>query len=147
MAFIQPSQGQLFSLRHPCVALGTVIGACFAGIAVAWVLVANRAPSLSQFAFERNLITCGAIGALMLLPFFLFMGSPARIFLSGVIAWTILALAYQVLELLFGRLGTRLGAFHLFVLGAVVFGVMAALDWVALLLLAARRNPIAATRR
>ncbi len=134
-------------MRHPCLILGTVTGACLAGIAVAWLLVANRAPSLAQFAFERNVITGAAIGILMLLPFFSFLGSPARIFISGVIAWTILALAYDVLEILFGRLSTRLGAFHLFMLGTVVFGVLAVLDWVALLLLSAKRSPAVATRR
>jgi hypothetical protein len=147
MALLQPSEVRLFRWSHPCLILGTVTGACLAGIAVAWLLVANRAPSLAQFAFERNVIAGAAIGILMLLPFLLFLGSPGRIFVSGVIAWTILALAYDVLEILFGRLGTRLGSFHLFMLGAVVFGILAVLDWVALLLLAARRAPAVATRR
>jgi len=52
-----------------------------------------------------------------------------------------------VLAFLFIRLEDRLGAFHLFTLGAIVFGVLAALDWVALMLLAARRSPLVATRR
>lgn len=147
MAPLQPSTVQLSTWRHPCLILGTVTGTCLAGIVVAWLLVANRAPSLVQFAFERNVIAGAAIGILMLLPFLSFLGSPARIFVSGLIAWTILALAYDVLEILFGRLGTRLGSFHLFMLGAVVFGVLAVLDWVALLLLAARRTPAVATRR
>jgi hypothetical protein len=147
MASLQPSEVQLFRWRHPCVVLGTIVGACLAGIAVAWLLVAKRAPSLAQFAFERNVIAGAAIGILMLLPFFLFLGSPKRIFVSGVIAWTILALAYDVLEILFGQLGARLGSFHLFMLGAVVFGVLAVLDWVALLLLAMWRSPAVATTR
>lgn len=147
MAALKPSEVHLSTWRHPCLILGTVTGACLAGITVAWLLVANRAPSLAQFAFERNVIAGAAIAILMLLPFLLFLGSPGRIFVSGVIAWTILALAYDVLEILFGRLGTRLGAFHLFMLGAVVFGALAVLDWVALLLLAAWRTPAVATRR
>lgn len=147
MALPQPSTRRLSLWRHPCTILGTIVGSCLAGIAIAWLLVANRAPSLTQFAFERNLIAGAAIGVLMLLPFFLFLGSPARIFLSGVIAWTILALAYRVLGFLFVRLGDRLGAFHLFALGAIVFGLLAAADWVALMLLAARRSPLAVTRR
>jgi hypothetical protein len=127
--------------------LGMVTGACLVGIVAAWLLVANRVPSLAQFAFERNVIAGAAIGIVMLLPFFLFLGSPARIFLSGVVAWAILALAYDVMEILFARLGSRLGAFHLFILGTVVFGMLAVLDWVALLLFAARRSPAVATRR
>jgi hypothetical protein len=147
MSSLSPREVQLSAWRHPCLILGTVTGACLAGIAVAWVLVANRVPSLAQFAFERNVIAGAAMGVLMLLPFFLFLGSPARMFVSGVIAWTILALAYDVLEILFGRLESRLGAFHLFMLGAIVFGALAVLNWVALLLLSARRSPAVATRR
>ncbi len=114
---------------------------------MAWLLVANRVPSLAQFAFQRNWIAGGLIALLMLLPLFLFLGSPVRIFFSGVIGWTILALAYQVMEIRFGRLETRMGAFHLFMLGAIVFGLLAVLDWLALLMLSARRSPAAATRR
>jgi len=133
--------------RHPCVTLGTIMGACLAGIAIAWLIVANRAPSLTQFAFERNLIGGAAIVVLMLLPFFLFLGSPARIFLSGVIAWAILAVCYRMLGFVFVGLADRLGAFHLFALGASILGVLAAVQWVALLLLAARRTPLVPTRR
>ena len=147
MAVLTPWTARSSLLRHPCVLLGTVVGACLAGIAIAWIVVANRAPSLAQFAFERDLIALAAIGVLMLLPFFLFLGSPRRIFLSGIIAWAILAVCYRVLGFLFVHLADRLGAFHLFALGAIVLGVLAAIDWVALLLLAARRTPLAATRR
>ena len=147
MAPLQPSAARLSAWHHPCLIRGTVIGACLTGVAVAWLLVANRVPSLAQFALERNVIAGAAIGILMLLPFFLFLGSPKLIFLSGVIAWAILALAYDVMEILFGRLESRLGAFHLFMLGTVVFGVLAVLDWVALLLLSAKRSPAVATRR
>lgn len=147
MASLQPSVARLSAWRHPCMILGMVTGACLVGIVAAWLLVANRVPSLAQFAFERNVIAGAAIGIVMLLPFFLFLGSPARIFLSGVVAWAILALAYDVMEILFARLGSRLGAFHLFILGTVVFGMLAVLDWVALLLFAARRSPAVATRR
>ena len=146
MATSGPSVTSLSLWRHPCVTLGTIIGACLAGISIAWLVVANRAPSLAQFALERNLIAGAAIGALMLLPFLLFLGSPARIFLSGIIAWAILAVSYRLLGFVFVRLADRLGAFHLFTLGAVVLGVLAAADWVVLLVIALRRNPVTATR-
>ena len=147
MATPAPSIQRLTILRHPCVTLGTVIGACLAGIAIAWLLVANRVPSLAQFAFERNLVAAAAIAVLMLLPFCLFLQSPRRIFMSGVIAWAILAVSYWGLGFLFAHLADRLGAFHLFALGAIALGVLAAADWVALLLIAARRSPLALTRR
>ena len=147
MATSGPPATSLSLWRHPCVTLGTILGACLAGISIAWLVVANRAPSLAQFALERNLIAGAAVGVLMLLPFLLFMGSPARVFFSGIIAWTILAVCYRVLGFVFVRLADRLGAFHLFALGAVVLGALAAAEWVVLLLLALRRSPLAAIRR
>ena len=147
MATPLPSRLRLPLLRHPCVLLGAILGACLAGIAIAWLLVANRAPTMAQFALERNLIAASAIAVIMLLPFFLFLGSPRRIFLSGVIAWAILAVCYWLLGFLFVHLANRLSAFHLFALGAIVLGVVAALDWVALIVIAARRTPLVMTRR
>jgi predicted membrane channel-forming protein YqfA (hemolysin III family) len=135
------------SPRHPCLILGVISGACLAALAVAWLLVANRAPSMGRFTFERDLVAGTLIGVFILLPVFRFLKSPGRIFFSGVVAWSILALTYQVMEIPFQRLDSRLGAFHLFVLGAVVFGLLAVLDWVALLLLAARQRPVTITRR
>src|SRR5690348_12724329 len=99
----EPSIRNLSLLRHPCVMLGTVLGACLVGIALAWLLVANRVPSLAQFAFQRNLVAGAAIGVLMLLPFCLFLQSPGRIFVSGVIAWAILAVCYWMLGFLFAN--------------------------------------------
>ena len=146
MATQQPSTMKMPPWRHPCVTLGSVIGVCLAVVAVAWLLIANRAPSLDRFALERNLIAGAAIGLLMLLPFLLFLGSPARVFLAGTVAWTILAVVYWLLGFFFVRLGDRLGAFHLFALGTIALGALAAVDWVALLLLATRRHPLVATR-
>jgi hypothetical protein len=143
----QPSYAQLSRWRHPCVPLGTVLGSCLAGVAVAWLLVANRVPSLEPFTFERNLITGVLTVLLMFLPVCLFLRSPARIFLAGIITCAIPALTYRVMEIPFPRLATRLGAFHLFMLGAVVFGLLAALDWVALMIFAVWRNPAVVSRR
>jgi hypothetical protein len=128
MSSTRRAHARLSALVHPCAVSGMIIGACLIGVVVAWLLVANRVPSLAQFAFQRNWIAGGLIALLMLLPLFLFLGSPVRIFFSGVIGWTILALAYQVMEIRFGRLETRMGAFHLFMLGAIVFGLLAVLD-------------------
>ena len=75
-----------------------------------------------------NLIV--AIGLLILIPVCRFLTSPVQIFLSGVTAWIILTLAYSALDIYFPELGTRLGTFHMFMLGAVVFGLVATLTWV-----------------
>jgi hypothetical protein len=46
---------------------------------------------------------------------------------------------YCATELYFQGLANRLGAFHLFVLGGVILGMLAAFTWVMNLLIALRR--------
>jgi len=111
------------------------------------LVIANRPPSPVAFTLQRNVVAGGLIGLFMLLPVFRFLKSPGRIFFSGVVGWSILALTYDVMEIPFQRLNSRLGAFHLFVLGGVVFGFLAVFDWVVLMLLAARHCPVRVTRR
>jgi hypothetical protein len=132
---------------HPVLRLGLVTGISLTGVAAAWLLVANAVPSLERFAVLRNLAAAVLAGLLMLAPVCRFLKSPARIFLSGVIAWTFLSVAYRAIEIPFSHLATRLGAFHLFMLGAVIYGLLAVIDWVAQLVLMARHQPLVATRR
>jgi predicted membrane channel-forming protein YqfA (hemolysin III family) len=135
------------SHSYHCVILGLIAGASLAAVAVAWLLIANRARSLVRFTLQRDVAAGALIGLFMLLLVLRFLKSPGRIFFSGVVAWSILALTYDVMEIPFQRLNSRLGAFHLFVLGAVVFGFLAVFDWVVLMLLAARHCPARVTRR
>jgi len=118
------------SVRNPAFSLGVILGVCFSGVGLAWLLLANRVPDLDQFASDRNLALAIAFVLLGLVPACRFMKSPGRSFLSGITAWTILTAMYFVAELGFPRLATRLSAFHLFVLGCMVFGLLAALAWV-----------------
>lgn len=127
------------SLRNSAFSLGVLLGVCFSGIGLAWLLLANRMPHLDQFAFERNLALAIAFGLLGLVPTCRFTKSPRQSFLSALTAWAILTLAYSVTELGFPRLATRLSAFHLFILGCVVFGLLAALAWVLNLVIMLRQ--------
>ena len=132
-------------VRNPAFSLGIVLGVCFSGIGLAWLLLANRVPLLDRFASERNLGLAVAFVLLGLVPSCRFVKSPGRSFLSGVTAWAILTVIYSVTELAFPRLATRLSAFHFFVLGCMVFGLVAAFAWVmrlALMLRHVRRQPI-----
>jgi hypothetical protein len=126
-------------VRNPAFSLGVFLGVCFSGTGLAWLLVANRLPQLDPFASQRNLALAITFGVLGLVPAFRFMKSPGRSFLSGIIAWSIFTVAYSVAELPFQRLATRLSAFHLFVLGGVLLGLMAALAWVFNLMIALGR--------
>jgi uncharacterized membrane protein YvlD (DUF360 family) len=150
MSSSRPVSAPLRILRHPCLILGSILGICLAATAVAWVIIANRTPALERFARERNLAAALLFGVLMLVPVLSFLKSPARIFLCGILAWTILAIAYACMEESFPRLSERLGAFHLFMMGGVVFGLMAAVAWVTHMIFLTRHlhhHPIAATHR
>jgi hypothetical protein len=127
-------------VRNPALGLGVLLGICFSGAGLAWLLLANRVSHLDQFASERNLALAIIFGLLALVPACRFMKSPAQSFLSGITAWTIVTAMYALMELGFPRLATRLSAFHLFALGCVVFGFLAALAWVMNLVVVLRQD-------
>jgi hypothetical protein len=127
------------SLQDPAFSLGVFLGLSFSGIGLAWLFLANRAPHFDQFAGERNLALAVAFALLGIIPTFRFVRSPGRSFLSGMIGWAILTAIYSVAELGFPRLATRLSAFHLFILGCMVFGLLAVLAWAVNLVIMFRR--------
>jgi len=126
------------SFRNSAISLGVLLGVCFSGIGLAWLLLANRMRQLDQLASERNVALAVAFVILGFVPTCRFIRSPGRSFLSGVTAWAIL-LTYSVTELPFPRLATRLSAFRLFVLGSLVFGLLAAFSWVMNLVIMLRQ--------
>jgi hypothetical protein len=125
--------------RNAAFSAGVFLGICFSAVGLTWLLLANRVPHLDQFAGERNLVLAVAFALLGIVPTFRFMKSPGRSFLCGVTGWAMLTVIYSVAELVFPRLATRLSAFHLFVLGCMVFGLLAALAWVVNLVILCRR--------
>jgi len=114
---------------------------------VAWLLVANRFPALDDFADVRNAIAGAVFAVLMLIPIGYFLRSPSRLFTSGVVGWFLFALVYSLTGFFFTRLHSRLTPFHLFILGAALYGVVAVAVWVALMAMAARHHPITSSRR
>ena len=140
MSSSEPVSARLRMMHHPCLKLGALVGVSLAATGAAWVLIANDAPSLQRFAWVRDLTASLAFGALMLVPLFSFVKAPARIFLSGIIAWVVFTTAYGAMEVSFPQPEDRLGAFHLFMVGAVIFGLMASVAWVALMIFLARQH-------
>jgi Na+/melibiose symporter-like transporter len=124
-----------------------VIGAGLSGVAIAWVLIANRLPALDPLAMLRNLAAAGLIIAFMLVPACRFRRHPPHVFACGITAWSILTLVYAILQIPFPRLGTRMGTFHFFMLGAVLLGLAAALLWVIQLVLVLRQGPVVPARK
>lgn len=131
--------GYKASMRNAALSLGVLLGACFSGVGLIWLVLANRVAYFDQFALERNLSLAVAFVALGLVPTGRFLKSPGNSLLCGITAWAIFTATYSATELCFQGLATRLSAFHLFVLGSVMLGLLAAFAWVTNLILALRR--------
>jgi hypothetical protein len=132
---------------HATLRLGLVIGTGLSGVAVAWLLIANRLPALDPLAMLRNLVAGALVIAFMLVPACRFRRHPSHVFASGITAWSILTLVYAILQIPFPRLGTRMGTFHFFMLGAVLLGLASALLWVTQLVLSLRQGPVVPARK
>lgn len=136
-----------FTLR-----VGVMTGLYLTAIMVIAILVANRLPFPEpggHFAEIRNWTARGAFLFVMLVPMACFLRAPVRMFASGMCAWAMLSVSYALMGLFFTNLHARLdkSPFHLFVLGAVVFGMAAVASWVAGMVMSMRHQPIAASRR
>jgi hypothetical protein len=121
--------------------LGLVIGAALSGVAIAWLLIANRLPALDPLAMLRNVAAGALIIILMLVPACRFRRHPSHLFACSITAWSILTLVYAVLQIPFPRLAARMGTFHFFMLGAVLLGLASALLWVIQMILVLRHAP------
>jgi hypothetical protein len=130
-------------LRNTALRTGVLTGIYLSCILFSWLWAANRVPQLEPYARARNL-AAGAIAILLMtIPVLRFRRYPGRIFVSGLTAWTLLTITYLAMEMRFSLLETRLGAFHLFMLGAICYGFVAAFQWVFLICAEARHRHLA----
>ncbi len=126
---------------------GIYSGVTLSAILLAWIYLANRVPFLERFAWERNLAGFAAAAAVALFPALRFLRSPWRLFVSGIIGWAILGLSYRMLCMRFSTLSDRMGAFHLFVLGGVLYTLLATLAWLGAILWHARDHHVSHSRQ
>ena len=127
-------------LRNASLRNGVLTGIYLSCIFTAWLWIANRIPRLEPFAGIRNISAAGLVILLMAIPVLRFLHDPVRMFLSGVIAWTLLTLAYLAMEMRFSLLESRMGALQLFMLGAFSYGFVSVFLWVFLLCAEARHR-------
>ncbi len=123
---VSQQPGQRWS-RSPVLRTGAVTGVCLSAVLTAWLIVANHVPRSAEFAR--------------------FLRSPGRLFSAGLTGWAVLTSTYLLMGLYFERLYSRVTPFHVFILGAVVYGFFAVISWVTTLMFAARQQPLAVTRR
>ncbi len=127
-------------LRSNTIRAGVLVGIYVSAMFVAWLVIANRIPQLAPFATIRNDVA-GAIEILLLaIPVVRFRSEPAKLFLSGATAWSVLTLTYMAVEIHFSLLDSRIGPFNLFILGVLSYGLISVFQWVFLMCAHARHH-------
>jgi hypothetical protein len=133
-------------LRIASLRIGVLTGIYLSCVFVAWLEVANRVPALWRFAELRNLVAGAILIGVLGIPVLRFLHRPGRLLVAGLTAWTLLTVTYLVVEINFTLLESRMGALHVFVLGAVSYGFVAVLDWVFLMCAGVRHQHIVQSR-
>jgi hypothetical protein len=125
-----PGYSRLHVFKNAAIRTGVYAGVGLSMVLVAWVFVANRAPALERFALERNVGAAAALSLFAMVPVLRFLRLPGPLLASGLIAWSILALTYQLLCVVFWGLAGRYSAVHIFALGAVLYMIVATVSWI-----------------
>lgn len=121
-------------LRNPAARVGIYTGVCLSVTFAAWVLVANRMPSLEPFALQRNILATCLLAALATMPVVRFRRAPFDMLGSSLLAWGLLTGTFSLLSLKFPRLEDEYySAFHIFVMGAIVYLIFATLAWIGMI--------------
>jgi uncharacterized integral membrane protein len=120
-------------VENPVIRTGFFAGVILAAVMVGSLVAATRVPKFDSIAALRNLVSFAAFGLAMAIPVARYFGSPWRMFTAGMTAWSLLSAAYACAAIFFDNLVNRLGMtpLHLLILGAVIYGVLAAMIWVA----------------
>ena len=137
-----PGYSKLHVFKNAAIRTGVYAGVGLSMVLVAWVFVANRAPALERFALERNLGAATALGLFAMVPVLRFLRLPGPLLASGLVAWSILALTYQLLCVVFWGLSERYSAVHIFALGAVLYMIVATVSWIGTCIWRVRESKI-----
>jgi hypothetical protein len=116
--------------RNAAIRTGVYVGVCLTLVFSAWLVIANHASFLQLFALERNIAAAVILGFLAGVPVFRFLRWPGHLLASGLIGWFIFSLSYRVLCMVFHALSDWHSTFQVFVLGALVYMILATLSWI-----------------
>jgi hypothetical protein len=129
------------------IRIGVYCGALLILVMLGGLVAANRMPELEKYAFERNASAYTLFVLLMLVPIVRFLNRPIQMFASAMIAWVMLAAAYDVAGFYFHDLFQVLRTpLQVLAEGMVVYGIFAVGSWVCGMLLHARNHPVAPGR-
>jgi hypothetical protein len=117
-------------LKDAALRTGIYAGVSLSLIFSAWLLIANRAPYLEPVATERNIIAAGLFALFAAFPILRFFRLPSHLLTSSILAWGILTFTYRIFCFKFDLLEEHYTAAHVFVLGAVIYFVVATISWI-----------------
>ena len=135
-----PGYSRLHFFKNAAVRTGVYSGVGLSLVLVAWLFVANRIPALETFAKERNLAGAVALALFGAIPVLRFLRLPGPLLASGLVAWTVLSFVYRVLCVIYWGLADRFSAVHVFMLGAVIYMLIATVSWIGTCLWRARES-------
>jgi len=116
--------------RNVAARTGVYSGVGLSVVFAAWIFIANRVPALDPFMRERNLTAVILLGGIALVPVMRFLLVPAKLCISSLLGWSIFSVIYAIFSAYFSGLREHFGAFQVFVLGAVLYMIVAAVSWV-----------------
>jgi hypothetical protein len=132
MSAVVRSPGNVLSylLEGVAVRTGVYVGVALSVIFTAWLVIANRVPMLEPLAVPRNISAACFLALFGCMPVFRFFRSPSEMLLSSLLGWGLFTLTYGGLCLKFTMLDQYYSTFQVFVMGAIVYLLLATLSWV-----------------
>ena len=125
-----PGYRRFHVIRNAAIRIGVYTGVCLALVFTAWLFLANHVPLLSRLALERNTAAAVLLCLFALVPILRFLSMPGHLLASGLIAWLIFSSYYRVLCYFFRKLSDWHSTFQVFMVGAVVYMILATLSWI-----------------
>jgi hypothetical protein len=117
-------------LKDAALRTGVYSGLSLSVIFSAWILIANRMPYLEPVATERNIIAASLLALFAAFPILRFFRHPLELLTSSLLAWGILTFTYRIFCFKFDFLEEHYTAAHVFVLGAIIYFVVATISWI-----------------
>jgi hypothetical protein len=129
-------------LQYVPVRIGVYTGACLSLGFALWVVAANRVPFLEPVAHVRNLVAIILLLAIAAIPVARFYRNPAELLCAAIVGWSLLSVTFYLLALIFTLLDESYSAFHIFMMGAVVYLLVATVAWIGTIIRRARASHI-----
>jgi hypothetical protein len=119
-----------YLLKGAATRTGVYVGLFLSFLFTAWLLMANRVPVLEPLAVSRNIVAACLLGAVGSVPVLRFYRAPSELLLSSLIGWGLFTLTYAALCLKFSMLNQYYSTSQVFVLGALLYLLLATLCWI-----------------